>query len=85
MFCDPSRGVDVGAKDHLHQAIRDLAEQGNAVLIYSTELEELVAIADRVIVLFEGTVAGELHGEEITPANLLRLFFAGNPPEEMVA
>jgi len=85
MFCDPSRGVDVGAKDQLHQAMHELAEQGKAVLLYSTELEELVAVADRVIVLFEGTIAGELQGESLTPANLLNLFFAGNPPEEVVA
>jgi ribose transport system ATP-binding protein len=85
MFCDPSRGVDVGAKDQLHHAMHELAEQGKAVLLYSTELEELVAVADRVVVLFEGTIAGELQGESLTPANLLKLFFAGNPPEEVVA
>jgi len=65
--------------------MHELAEQGKAVLLYSTELEELVAVADRVVVLFEGTIAGELQGESLTPANLLNLFFAGNPPEEVVA
>ena len=85
MFCDPSRGVDVGAKDQLHHAMHELAEQGKAVLLYSTELEELVAVADRVVVLFEGTIAGELQGESLTPANLLKLFFAGHPPEEVLA
>ena len=75
MFCDPCRGVDIGAKDQVHHEIRELAAQGKGILIFSTELEELVGVADRVIVLFEGRITGELAGEQINPANLLRLFF----------
>jgi ribose transport system ATP-binding protein len=75
ILCDPCRGVDIGAKDQVHHEIRNLVAQGKGIIIFSTELEELVGVADRVIVLFEGKIAGELVGEQISPANLLRLFF----------
>jgi len=83
LFCDPSRGVDIGAKDQVHHEIRQLAGQGKGILIFSTELEELAGVADRVIVLCEGRIAGELAGAQISPANLLRLFFGQSPTPGM--
>ena len=51
---EPTRGIDVGAKSEIYQLIRRLAEQGRAIIMTSSELPELLAVADRIIVLCEG-------------------------------
>ncbi|MER9947225.1 sugar ABC transporter ATP-binding protein [Mesorhizobium sp. M0047] len=61
MVDEPTRGIDVGAKSEILDALRDFAERGIAVIIVSSELEEIVAVADRVIVLSEGRLVGELN------------------------
>ena len=60
IFDEPTRGIDVGAKAGIHDLIRKLAKEGVAVLMISSELPELIGMADRIIVMHEGTVAGEL-------------------------
>ena len=57
---EPTRGVDVGAKQAVHRLLRDLADEGVAILVISSELPELIGLSDRVLVLHEGAVAGEL-------------------------
>ncbi|WP_367129393.1 sugar ABC transporter ATP-binding protein [Saccharothrix sp. HUAS TT1] len=57
---EPTRGVDVGAKHTVHRLLRDLAGSGVAVLLISSELPELIGLSDRVLVVREGTVVGEL-------------------------
>ncbi|MBB5907643.1 sugar ABC transporter ATP-binding protein [Actinoalloteichus hymeniacidonis] len=57
---EPTRGVDVGAKAAIHELVRDLARQGMAVLMVSSELPELIGMSDRIVVLRDGAVAGEL-------------------------
>ncbi len=57
---EPTRGVDIGAKEDILRALRDLAVAGTAVIVVSSELEELVAVADRITVLAEGRQVGEL-------------------------
>ncbi len=72
---DPTVGIDVQAKRDLAAAIRRIAESGNAVLLVSSEFEELAALCDRVLVLSRGSVVGELdrrRGDEISEASLLR-------------
>jgi ABC-type sugar transport system ATPase subunit len=73
VFDEPTRGVDVGAKVELHRQIRALADQGKAVLLISSELPELLALADRVLVMRAGRIAGELAGEAITPDAIMAL------------
>jgi len=73
---EPTRGVDVGAKVELHQLIRALADNGKAVLVISSELPEILALADRVIVLREGRVTGSLTGEEMTNEAIIALAVA---------
>jgi ribose transport system ATP-binding protein len=73
---EPTRGVDVGAKIELHQQIRALANQGKAILVISSELPEVLALADRVVVLREGNVAGFLEGSEKTSEAILALAVA---------
>lgn len=71
LLYDPTRGVDVGAKHEIYAMMRELASEGAAVLFYSTEVEELVNLPDRVIVLYGGRVHRELSGEALTNQSLL--------------
>ena len=73
VFDEPTRGVDVGAKVELHRQIRSLADLGKAVLLISSELPELLALADRVLVMRTGRVAGELAGETLTAERVMAL------------
>ena len=70
---DPMRGVDVRAKADILDAIRDLARNGAAVLVASSEIEELLGFADRIIVLQRGRIAGELSYDEATEEKIMRL------------
>jgi len=73
IFDEPTRGVDVGAKVELHQQIRALADAGKAVLMISSELPEVLALADRIIVMREGRVTGELPGEGVAAEAVMAL------------
>lgn len=66
IFDEPTRGVDVGAKSDIYRIIEELAGDGLACLIISSELDELALICARVIAVYEGRVAGELVGDEVT-------------------
>ncbi len=70
---EPTRGVDVGAKDQIHKLINDLASKGMAVLLISSEMTEVQALADRIIVIRQGEVAGELSRENATQERILEL------------
>jgi ABC-type sugar transport system ATPase subunit len=59
---EPTRGIDVGAKRAVYELMRELATQGVAQLVISSELPELIGMADRIVVLHDGRVAGELPG-----------------------
>ncbi|MDT8915886.1 sugar ABC transporter ATP-binding protein [Amycolatopsis sp. PS_44_ISF1] len=74
---EPTRGIDVGAKAEVQALIDELAREGLAVLLISSELEELLDGADRVVVLRDGSVAGELSGAAITEDNVLAAIAAG--------
>jgi ribose transport system ATP-binding protein len=71
-----SRGVDIGARGEIHAIIRDLAREGTGVIAISSEVEELVALCDRVVVLAEGRVTGELEGADLTEEALIALSYA---------
>jgi len=70
---EPTRGVDVGAKAEIHALIGELAARGTAVLLISSELPEVLGLADRIIVLREGRIAGEVLRANATQESLLRL------------
>lgn len=76
---EPTRGVDVGAKQEIHDLIRDVVREGAAVLLVSSELPELLSLAHRIVVLREGRVTGELTRTEATPENVLRLMAGVEP------
>jgi ABC-type sugar transport system ATPase subunit len=73
---EPTRGVDIGAKAEIYQSIRRLAESGLAVILVSSELEELIEQADRIAVLSRGTFVATLRGSEASVERLLSLIFA---------
>src|SRR5262249_61325470 len=72
---DPSRGVDVGAREEIHEAIRALAGSGVGIIVISSDVEELAILADRVLVMREGRLSGELTGSEITEARIIELSY----------
>lgn len=73
VFDEPTRGVDVGAKVEVHRVIAELAERGAAVLLISSELQEVIACSHRVVVMREGTVAGELSAPDVTEEAIMQL------------
>ena len=70
---EPTRGVDVGAKAEIHALIGELAAQGTAILVISSELPEILRLSERILVLREGTLVGEVRREDATQDGLLRL------------
>ncbi|PWV57431.1 sugar ABC transporter ATP-binding protein [Nocardiopsis sp. L17-MgMaSL7] len=74
---EPTRGIDVGAKAEVQRLVDELAEEGLGVLLVSSDLEELVEGADRVVVLRDGAVVGELVGDEVTEDSLLAAIARG--------
>ena len=70
---EPTQGVDVGAKADVHREMDRLAGQGVAILMISSDLQEVLAMSDRVVVMRRGTVAGILARHELAPERVLRL------------
>jgi ribose transport system ATP-binding protein len=77
MLDEPTRGIDVGAKAEIHHLLRRLAAQGKAILFVSSEIPELVAMCDRIIVLWRGQFAGEVHRNEFDEEQILSLAWSG--------
>jgi ABC-type sugar transport system ATPase subunit len=74
---EPTRGIDVGAKAEIYDTIRALTGQGVAVLMASSELEELMALSDRIIVMHRGQIAGELARAEASEESIMHLATGG--------
>jgi ABC-type sugar transport system ATPase subunit len=73
---EPTRGVDIGARAEIHRLIRNLAADGVAVIVISSEAEELPEVCDRVLVMAEGRVVRELAGAEMTRANIVQASYS---------
>jgi ribose transport system ATP-binding protein len=71
LLFDPTRGVDVGAKQNIYEMMRGFARDGGAILFYSTELDELVRLCDRCLVLYLNAAAGELEREDLSQDRIL--------------
>ena len=82
---EPTRGVDVGAKSEIHHILRDLASQGVGVVVISSELPEIIGLCDRALVIRDGRVAGEVHGNDMTEEALLRLASGLEQEQEALA
>lgn len=75
---EPTRGIDIGAKYEIYSVINDLVEMGKSVIIISSELPEIIGMCDRVYVLNEGKIVGELLREEITQVNIMKCIIQDN-------
>lgn len=73
LLFDPTRGVDVGAKQSIYRMMRAFVRGGGAILFYSTELDELVHLCDRCLVLYRNRIAGELRGPALTQERVLSM------------
>jgi general nucleoside transport system ATP-binding protein len=80
----PTRGLDVGSIEYIHRRIVEKRDEGTAVLLVSTELEEVLSLGDRIAVMFQGTIVDILEPAEATPERL-GLLMGGAHPEEMAA
>ena len=74
---EPSRGIDIGAKTEVFEIIHEFSERGLSIIVISSELKEIMAIADRIYVLSNGKCTAELTGSDITEDNLVRASYAG--------
>lgn len=70
---EPTRGIDIGAKAEVHQILHELAAEGVAIMIISSDLPEVLSLADRIIVMREGRIAGEFIGDIATEGNVMHL------------
>ena len=79
---EPTRGIDVGAKAEIYRLMNGLTEQGLGILMISSELPEVLALSDRVVVLHEGRLAGTLERAEASPERVLQLATGGSNHRE---
>ena len=68
---EPTRGIDVGAKYEIYQIMIELAKQGKAIVMISSEMSELLGMSDRILVMCNGRLTGELSGEEATQEKVM--------------
>jgi inositol transport system ATP-binding protein len=80
---EPTRGIDIGAKEEVHQLLRKLAAEGTAVLAISSELPEIMSLCDRIVTVKEGRITGDMPASEATEEKLMKLMVLG-PGEEHV-
>lgn len=73
IFDESTRGIDVGAKREIYFLIRKLADEGAAIILVSSELEEILGLADRILVMHQGQIAGELDANVATQEKIMQL------------
>ena len=82
IFDEPTRGIDVGAKAEIYQLLDKLAGEGAAILMISSEMNEVIGLSDRVYVMREGDVVKELMREELTQEAIVSYAVAGGASDE---
>ncbi len=68
---EPTRGIDINVKFEIYKLIRRLAEEGKSIVMISSELPEIISISDRVIVMYEGSIQGELPSSGLTEESIM--------------
>lgn len=76
LFDEPTRGIDVGAKAEIYSLVEKLAATGKSIIVVSSEMQELIRLSDRVLVMSEGVITGELLGDSINESAMLELAIA---------
>lgn len=79
---EPTRGVDVGAKREIYQLMNELTERGVAIIMVSSELPEVLGMSDRIFVVHEGKISGELSKQEASQEHIMRLATGGNSDDD---
>ena len=77
MLDEPTRGIDVGAKQEIYALMEELAREGVAILFVSSEMEEVLGMSDRTLVMHEGRITGELTREELSEEAVMNLATGG--------
>ena len=70
---EPTRGIDVNAKTEIHQLLKDLVKQGISIIFISSELQEVIDIADRILIMHEGHIKGEVLAHQTNQEEVLRI------------
>ena len=78
IFDEPTRGIDIGAKSEIYRLMRALADSGVAVLMISSDMEEVIGVSDRIAVMHEGGISGMLERDQFSEENVL-LLAVGKP------
>lgn len=78
---EPTRGIDIGTKQQMYEFIRGLAREGRAIVVISSEMQEVIGLADRVLVMRQGRIAGELTTDTITEDAIVRLAMGVGEPK----
>jgi ribose transport system ATP-binding protein len=73
IFDEPTRGIDVGSKQEIYLLMNTMAAQGKAIIMISSEMEEILGMSDRIVILHEGMVVDEISKQDFTQENVLRL------------
>ena len=73
IFDEPTRGIDVGAKNEIYKLMNRLAEEGKSIIMISSEMTEILRMSDRIIVMCEGKITGEIDIAEATQENIMNL------------
>ncbi len=79
---EPTRGIDINVKFEIYKLIRQFADEGKAVIMISSELPEVISLSDRVIVMYEGKITGELDSSELTEEKIMMYAMGGEDCEE---
>lgn len=75
---NPTQGVDVGAKEDIYDIIMDLIDEDIAVIVLSSEAQEIIRVCDRALVMYHGSIQGEVMGDEMNEHNIMKLATGGN-------
>ena len=73
---EPTRGIDVGAKKEIYDLLNELKSMGKAIIMISSDLPEVLGISDRILVMSEGKISGELSRKEASQENIMKLALA---------
>ena len=78
IFDEPTRGIDVGAKNEIYHLMRELTKEGKSIIMISSEMPELLRMSDRLVVMFEGRVTGEMDISEATQEKIMTMATLAN-------
>jgi ribose transport system ATP-binding protein len=83
LFDEPTRGIDVGAKSEIYGLIRALSNAGVAVLMISSDMEEVIGVSDRILVMHEGRISGELQRDQFSEHRVMQLAIGKTTSSEL--